>query len=120
MGLALTLLAAFWEGLPPAFRLLVPALGELPGRWATGGIGLLLLPLAWGVLRFRHWAWWGVTLLGLLLAWPALSGLLDFIRGRSIGFPLFELAVLACLPYLWARRADFGVGRARPGRVRGP
>lgn len=82
--------------------------------------GLCLVALAWGVLRFRRWAWWGTVAVGLLLVWPALSGLLAPLEGGTLRIRFLHLAVVACLPYLWARRRDFGIG-ASPRRIpRGP
>lgn len=120
LGLFLAALALAGDQLPAGLR--PGTLAELDdtGR-GTLVIGAVCLgAIAWGVLLFRRWAWWGAVAVGLLLAWPAVGGLLAPLAGGTLRVRLIELAVVACLPYLWARRRDFGLGTTRVGRARGP
>lgn len=91
------------------------------GRGLLILIGLCLLALAWGVLRFRRWAWWGAVAAGLLMAWPAIDGLLvQPLSGGAPELPVFQLIVALSLPYLWVRRRDFEIGTTRGAVSRGP
>lgn len=91
------------------------------GRGLLILIGLCLLALAWGVLRFRRWAWWGAVAAGLLMAWPAIDGLLvQPLTGGAPELPVFQLIVALSLPYLWVRRRDFEIGTTRGAVSRGP
>lgn len=122
LGALLALLALAQELVPPPLR--PEAMLEVEEESARAVLllgGLCLVALAWGVLRFRRWAWWGTVAVCLLLAWPALDSLLALLRGGAPppGF-LFQLAVVAALPYLWARRRDFGIGTTRRTIPRGP
>lgn len=120
LGLFLAALALAGERIPAALR--PEAVAELDdrGRGVLLMAGVSLGAIAWGVLLFRRWAWWGGVGVGLLLAWPALAGLLAPLAGGTLRIRLLELAIVACLPYLWARRRDFGFGATRVGRPRGP
>lgn len=122
LGAVLVALGVAESAVPQAIR---PAT-ELDPTDSTGRsvlvlIGLCLVGLAWGVVRFRRWAWWGAVAAGLLMVWPTVDGLLVApLSGGTPRFPLFELILALALPYLWVRRRDFEIGTTRHGVPRGP
>lgn len=113
-GAMLVALGAAEAIVPPALR---PVTGADPSDPAGRGLlvlaGLCLVAVGWGVVHFRRWAWWGAVAAGLLVAWPAVDGLfVQPLSGGTPRIPVFELAVALCLPYLWVRRREFGIGVA--------
>ena len=89
--------------------------GGVALRWLVGALGVALLAIGFGFLHFRRWAWWGG------LAWAAWSAM-EVVRGLDpgaliTGIPLPQLLAACALPYLWARRHDFGVGGRGPHRA---
>lgn len=79
-------------------------------RVAIGVLGIALVAIAFGFLRFRRWAWWGG------LGWALWSGF-EVVRsldpGAVAAIPLPQFLAVCAIPYLWMRRRDFGVGDRR-------
>lgn len=111
-GLAglMVLAAAIVSGWLPGW--LPPAAG--PGgvvlRVAIGVLGIALVAIAFGLLRFRRWAWWGG--LGWAL-WSGFEVARSLDPGLVVGIPLPQFLAMCAIPYLWIRRRDFGVGDRR-------
>ncbi len=118
-GLAglIVLAAAGLAGLLPGWLPQAEGPGGTLVRLFTGALGVSLLAIAFGFLRFRRWAWWGA------LAWAVWSAV-EVVRALDpaalvSGIPFPQLLAALALPYLWARRKDFGVPRRRDRGPRG-
>lgn len=113
---AMALAAAAVSGWLPSWLAPATRAGGTPLRLAVGGLGVGLLAVGVGFLRFRRWAWWGG------LAWAGWS-VVEVVRSLDpvVGaIPLPQFLAACAIPYLWMRRRDFGVGgrasrRASPG-----
>lgn len=117
-GLAglLVLTAAVGSAWVPAWLPAASGSGGAPLRAAAGALGVALVVIAFGLLRFRRWAWWG----GLVWAvWSAVEVARSLGPAVVAGIPLPQFLAVCAIPYLWVRRRDFGVGSGprRSGRL---